>query len=258
MSKSDNTRRRFLSGLTAALGGLTGLAGSTSASTTAPQRFADVPPSNRYYEAIQYLGTNGPDYRDGSYVSGYPDGTFRPYQTVTRAEFAVMYDTVFDIYVDSEDYYDEYYADVEDHWAKESIYRLSAADIVSGVGGFYFNPDEPVTRGQALAMLTRYDLLFEDDHDEDEREEALDYFSDSWLILPWAKEEIGEAAARGYINPAFPNGSEGSRIKPRQKANRGIAAVYIYRKLGYPMENDLRSFPPGQGFPFPFPFPFLE
>jgi len=43
--------------------------------------FTDVPSGSEYYDAISYLQTEG-------IVGGYPDGSFKPYQTINRAEFA--------------------------------------------------------------------------------------------------------------------------------------------------------------------------
>jgi len=42
--------------------------------------FTDVQPTNPYYTAIKYL-------KDGGIVSGYPDGSFKPDNTINRAEF---------------------------------------------------------------------------------------------------------------------------------------------------------------------------
>jgi len=42
--------------------------------------FNDVPSGSEYYDAISYLQTEG-------IVDGYPDGSFKPYQTINRAEF---------------------------------------------------------------------------------------------------------------------------------------------------------------------------
>lgn len=42
--------------------------------------FADVGEDDAYFEALGYL-------KEKDIISGYPDGTFRPYQTINRAEF---------------------------------------------------------------------------------------------------------------------------------------------------------------------------
>lgn len=42
--------------------------------------FSDVPSGSEYYDAVSYLQTEG-------IITGYEDGTFKPYQTINRAEF---------------------------------------------------------------------------------------------------------------------------------------------------------------------------
>jgi hypothetical protein len=49
------------------------------AGALAAQSFSDVGPANPHYTAIEFLQENG-------ILTGYPDGTFRPDQTVNRAE----------------------------------------------------------------------------------------------------------------------------------------------------------------------------
>src|SRR5205823_6125200 len=47
--------------------------------TPCPMSFSDVQPSDYFYEGVRYL------YCEGA-ISGYSDGTFRPYNNVTRAQ----------------------------------------------------------------------------------------------------------------------------------------------------------------------------
>ena len=54
-----------------------------SAAEAQPASFPDVPASAWYAEAVNAL-------REKGVVAGYPDGTFRPEATATRAEVAQM------------------------------------------------------------------------------------------------------------------------------------------------------------------------
>ena len=56
---------------------------TTPAPTPSVQAFPDVPASAWYAEAVNELAARG-------ILNGYPDGTFKPEQTATRAEVAVM------------------------------------------------------------------------------------------------------------------------------------------------------------------------
>ena len=53
---------------------------SVSAQKAVESVFVDVVDGDAYFEALQYL-------KDEGVISGYPDGTFRPFQTINRAEF---------------------------------------------------------------------------------------------------------------------------------------------------------------------------
>lgn len=265
MPERHPSRRVVLGALTATLGstavGAATGAGPDTSSHTQPA-FSDVPQSSLYYEAIQHLGTNSPDHRGGVYLSGYPDGTFRPARKVSRAEFAALYDAAFDIRVNQNDLDEIYFSDVEningsqDHWAKEPIYRLAAAGIIAGIGANQFAPSRTVTREEALHMLTLHDLPGETDHSQQRRDWALGYFRDSSVISGWARPRVGEAAARGYLNPGFPAKDDtASLIEPTFGCNRGLVAVYLYRKLGFHMADDDREFPPEDGSDVPeFPW----
>ncbi len=47
------------------------------------------------------------------------------------------------------------FTDIKDHWAKESIYLMSALSIIRGMGNNKFGPEDMLTRKQALALLIR-------------------------------------------------------------------------------------------------------
>ncbi|KAF5066547.1 S-layer homology domain protein [anaerobic digester metagenome] len=47
------------------------------------------------------------------------------------------------------------YADVENHWAKDSINNMGSRMVVSGVGNGNYNPDAAITRAEFAAMVVR-------------------------------------------------------------------------------------------------------
>jgi hypothetical protein len=53
----------------------------THTATAAPVHFADVQPTDYFYVPVQYLASRG-------VISGYADGTFRPYNNTTRGQLA--------------------------------------------------------------------------------------------------------------------------------------------------------------------------
>lgn len=98
-------------------------------------------------------------------MQGFDDGTFRPDDTLTRAEAAAIMVRLLgkDNWVPEGE---TRFTDVEStHWAKEYIYRAEANGIVNGMGDETFNPEGEVTYHQFVKMLVcvlGYKILAED------------------------------------------------------------------------------------------------
>lgn len=88
-------------------------------------------------------------------ISGYPDGTFLPYKTVSRAEFAVVVIRLFgqEDNIDTSGNTVSQFTDTDLNWALAYIDYASDNSIVNGVGNGKFIPDGTVTYAQALKML---------------------------------------------------------------------------------------------------------
>lgn len=102
---------------------------------------------------------------DKSIINGYDDGTFRPFNTLTRAEFATMVCRAFN-YTQSGKCT---FSDATEHWASEYIKPCVDAGAISGVGNNKFEPDSTVLVAQASKILTVCKGLVNGDID------ALDY-----------------------------------------------------------------------------------
>lgn len=63
-------------------------------------------------------------------VSGYPDRTFKPNKTITRAEFVVMVVKAFGL--QQKDNQGEVFTDTKNHWAKAAIETAYANGIING------------------------------------------------------------------------------------------------------------------------------
>jgi hypothetical protein len=125
---------------------------------TAP--FTDVPASRWSAANIQYL-------KDLGLLQGYPDGSFRPEQAVTRAELMSLL-LKMDTYLVELRGWDGRnssnmspvveFSDVQDHWAGRYITIMSencgAAEPLNGVGT-QFAPDAPATRAYTAAAVVR-------------------------------------------------------------------------------------------------------
>jgi uncharacterized protein YkuJ len=143
-------------------------------------------------------------------LSGYPDGSFQPDKTVTRAEFAVMLVKSLQLQSPST----VIFADITSHWARESIAIALAHGIVSGFDQNTFGPDHFITREQAAAMTVRAVKLPEIDTELN--------FTDSEQIASWARSSVA-AAVDSRILTGYPDRS----FQPQGKLTRAEAATII-------------------------------
>jgi hypothetical protein len=143
-------------------------------------------------------------------ISGYPDGTFKPNNTVTRAEFTVMLVKALNL----ETRVGKTFSDINSHWAKDSISTAAVHGIISGYDENTFGPNDLFTREQAAVTIARVAQL-ETITDE------LD-FTDNKAISSWAKKGIATAFKGGFIT-GYPDNS----FKPQGKTTRAEAAVII-------------------------------
>jgi len=111
--------------------------------------FEDVSPSAWYFNAISYFERAGK-------VSGFADGSFRPQQLMTKAEFIFFAIRFFGIENNYADFELEQLV-IENHWAAHYINKgfgggwLDYFDIADS-----FNPDTPITRAQSIALVNFY------------------------------------------------------------------------------------------------------
>jgi hypothetical protein len=88
-------------------------------------------------------------------IHGYPDGTFRPDDTITRAELAKLLITALELDDDAIRMYASHLADVGSHWAKGYIGYANKLEIVVGYPDKTFRPQKPVSYDEAITMIVR-------------------------------------------------------------------------------------------------------
>ena len=108
-------------------------------------------------------------------ISGYPNGTFKPNESITRAEFAQMISG----YIKTEKTNKSDFNDVKDHWAKDAIDKLNGNKNVSGYPDGTFKPNEIITRAEAVTILNSvFDRNTNKDSLKDINVSSLTKFSD--------------------------------------------------------------------------------
>lgn len=117
------------------------LNGGTNFGTSQATKFSDAS-DDWYSKAINYVVGKG-------LISGYPNGTFKPNESITRAEFAQMISG----YVKNEKAGSSDFKDVKDHWAKDAIDKLYGNKNVNGYPDGSFKPNAKITRAEAVTIL---------------------------------------------------------------------------------------------------------
>jgi hypothetical protein len=191
---------------------------TTSLQTTTPPQpiaplFSDVSASYWGYNAISSLSSKG-------IVSGYPDGTFKPEASITRAEFATMLVKALGLNTSGTT---GTFTDVTaDAWYYGTVNAAASASLVSGMGDNLFAPNTLITREQMAVMVTK--ALGNKAPTTDGTE--LNAFSDKSAVSSWAVSGMEEAVKSGIVS-----GMTASTIAPLDNATRAQAAEMIYNLL---------------------------
>ncbi|MBU7582964.1 MAG: S-layer homology domain-containing protein [Nostoc sp. TH1S01] len=204
---------------TAALMALTITAGAVAPFITATPSFAqttftDV--SSNYWAAqfIQELSQRG-------VIAGFPDGSFRPEEAVTRAQFAAMVNKAFSKAPQRQAIN---FVDVPSNfWASSAIQQAYTIGFLSGYPGNRFEPNQAIPRQQVLVSLAN-GLEYSPSGNV---ESTLQYFNDASGIASYALSPIA-AATEQQIVVNYPNVKF---LNPNATATRAQVAAFIYQAL---------------------------
>ena len=160
-------------------------------------------------------GLNGDDHF--AYIVGYPDGNVKPGSSITRAEVATIFFRLLteDVRTANSTQSNSLSDVSRGQWFNHAISTLSSMGIVKGNPDGTFDPDAPITRAEFAAIAARFD---------DKDTNTTSNFSD--IASHWAKDEIGVAANKGWIN-GYPD----STFRPNQYITRAEAMTLVNRVL---------------------------
>ena len=151
--------------------------------------FKDIPANAWYNTYVGYL-------EKYDVINGYTDGTFKPEEPVTRAEFTAMAVRYFDIFEEVK--YEEItskYADVNGkYWAIKDISYASNKKWLNGYVDGTFKPDINITRAEVVTVVNRVTGRTADQDYINKNLEVLDRFTDLKTNSHWAFYDIIEAA----------------------------------------------------------------
>ena len=158
---------------------------------------------------------NGEDHF--AYIFGYPDGTIRPEQKITRAEVATIIFRLLDKDVQAQYLTKENsFADVpSDFWCNTEISTLTNMGIIKGYSPESFGPNKPITRAEFAALFARFD-----------RSAVSSETAFTDISGHWAENSIRKAAGLGWIS-GYPDGT----FLPNQQISRAESLSMINRVL---------------------------
>ena len=166
-------------------------------------------------------GLNGDDHF--AYIVGYPNGNVEPNGNITRAEVATIFFRLLTEEVrTANSTQSNSLSDVtRGQWFNHAVSTLSSMGIVKGHNDGTFAPNAPITRAEFAAIAARFD---------DKNTDTSSKFTD--IASHWAKNEIGIAANKGWIN-GYPDGT----FRPNQCITRAEAMTLVNRVLNRLPEN---------------------
>jgi len=145
-------------------------------------------------------------------MSGYPDGTFRPEASVTRAEFVKMVNSVFGYNTPAAISFPDVSAS---YWGYDEIAKGVYAGYINGDESGKFNPDAPLTREEAASIICRIKGLAPN-------QSASSNYTDSSRIASWAAPYVGAATQFGYMQ-----GNGDGTFNPTKALTRAEAATVL-------------------------------
>ena len=194
--------------LTALLLSVVLLLGAVSLPSSAA--FVDVDKATKYQESIEVLVALG-------MLKGYEDNSFRPENTITRAEFATVVTRMLGLEsvakgASAAGVFTDMTVGGGEHWASGYIKIAYDQGIILGMGDGTFAPDNPVTYEQAIKMMVC----------------ALGYEAAATELGGWPEGYVAQADVL--------NMTKGILVeKTSTAASRGMVAQILYNSLEVPI-----------------------
>ncbi len=171
-------------------------------------------------------------------INGYEDGTFKPDNSITRAEFIKIVNNYFGFSSKS----NKSFNDVSSRdWFYNDVCIAKEAGYINGYEDGNFRPDKTITREEVAKIFVSIK------HNKDFTYDKIQNFVDSSNVSEWAKPYVEGAIEAKYIN-----GNEKGELNLTNNITRAEAVVMISRvdkKIGNPWDDDPVLVPPSNQAP---------
>lgn len=151
------------------------------------------------------------------YINGYPDGTFKPDNNITRAEFVTLTNKVFAYVIEKE----EQFKDVNPgDWFYKEIRKAVAQGYINGYEDSTFRPNNSISREEAAVVITNIK------GQKDSNIDKLLKYKDEKEVSTWARISVETVIEGGYMK-----GYEDNTFRPLNKMTRAEAVVILDRLI---------------------------
>ena len=162
-----------------------------------------------------------------AYISGYEDGTFRPDNTITRAEAAAIIARCSSDF-DENKTYSSNFTDVSgDEWYANYVGYATEKGYISGYDGGPFKADIDITRGELAVILSKYGSFDGDGICTEFSDVPNDYYATGYI-----KSLYDENIVSGYEDGTF---------KPDNSVTRAEAVTMMNKVLGNPIAENAEN-----------------
>ncbi|MGJ5631028.1 DUF1565 domain-containing protein [Nostoc sp. CALU 1950] len=177
-----------------------------------PVAFKDVPANYWAKTYIEALASQ-------NIIAGFPDGTFKPNEPVTRAQFATIITKALTPPVKRAGIQ---FKDVASNfWAYAAIQSAYQSQFVSGYPDGTFKPQQQIPRVQALVALANGLGLTANNQN------VLSFYTDAAQIPSYAIAPVAAATARQLVI----NYPTAKQLNPNRQATRAEVAAFVYQAL---------------------------
>ena len=180
--------------------------------------YADVSDAHWAYKQINYLDAE---------ITGYPDGTYKPENTVTRAEFLTLFARIA--------FQDEWKTEEGEDWWKSAYEVCKAHDLLNDITG---SRSEAMPRGEIARLLGTFCNGWGGVH---ERADAANQYVINWkeqrmestewqpLFSDTKEYETFNSSLRTCANQGLLTGYPDGSFKPEKGVTRAEAAAILAR-----------------------------
>lgn len=187
---------------------------TTTATPTKTVKFTDVNDQFWAHSYIEQLAK-----RD--LITGFNDGTFRPNESINRAEFSALLKKAFK---EKQTLEIPSFNDIkQDYWGLPVIHETAKNGFLRGYPDKTFRPTQPISRVQVLVALTSGLGL----RNTKTPDEVLRTYQDGEEVPKYAMEKVTAAIEAG-IAVNYPDSKS---LNPNQNATRAEVAALVYQAL---------------------------